>query len=318
MLSILLREAVARGFCGQKKLVKGIPPDPLAAVHYALDRAIMHAPLDQLDQEHVRIQLTNQAGLPYEQHKYFHECLLGIFERREIFKRDELDINDTDEGWGGNPDYPVKFVSFLRKKDGAMVEPRYAFYSPMHHWPVYSLMVAFMMGVKQSIKIRTVSVLGEFDHEEEYPMQDLILKDTMARYAVAEEEVPGPQCLTCPRTDCKFVGEFGQTAYAYLKAKQAFEEAELKMKDFLATNGPHKCGVHMMYMNEHNRHFFNPKNFQTFQAAVTRHSPKGHMQYFNPDAKEVMKAIKKGDLPKDLEILFKRSNYYTIESAISL
>lgn len=305
-----LRLLVAAGFCG------GYRPPPQqgpGAIHAALDHVVCEEDLASLDQRGVQDQLGNRHKIQYQNRVYFYRCLQGIWERRALIGSLTRKIQNRE--FGGN------IIEVAEFGDGDVeVELLYGYYAPSYTTgPAYALCARHLAGRPLPAKMRSISVVGDFDHYDDpgdvyYPK---ILQWLTASVDAATRE-PSHACASCIRIECPMKTDFEKLMYGWLKARQDYDSKEALIRAHLTHHGPSKCGMHIAYLSER------PK--RVFRDALRGHFLNDLMKtmdlrvalqkYYKPDTKAIALAIKNGSLPDSFWTYMAYTSHYDIETGV--
>lgn len=317
MPTVSLRELVAAGGCGPHFTAMG--PRNRGWLHAVFDEiAAANLPnLARLADENFRTMLANQNNIPYEDLPYFHRVLMGIAGHDAALATYAANPYPIQNFEGT----PIRHVTFF--KADHVLELQYDYFTPQHWFPVTSLLRQHLTNPLANgaimLKVRTLSVLGEMDVLETYPINGEALSVWLKTLTTPDVPVAGPMCLRCPVTACSFQTPFEQAVRDYFKAEQAVKEREARLMQHLTAHGPTPCGLHLVYPKEHKRRFFSSdKDFGAFWDLLQKHSPKDFRKYLSPDLAEVVRGVERGDLPVAMLNFIKERHYYKLETAASL
>lgn len=314
MSTVFLREIVAKGFCGRR--VREDDSRGMGYLATVLDKLFLNG-IGTLGTEDGRLQTALKYGIPYKDRVIFDRCCKGIY---DSFNDRRPDANQHDVAIG---DLTVRFVRLTHSSLG-LIEPVYDYYSMENFLPVHSLVGEVLFHesaprIPEATKILSVWVNENREMVQPYAVMAGTLKGMVVGALNPNHVLAGPQCLSCPLEYCKhYGGGFEVAVREWLKAKQAAEEAEAKVRNHLTYEGPTKSGTHLFYMDEHERRFFNDNAMKEFLAKIIQLDPIGYSQYLRPDSTEIFKAIREGRLSEEITRFFKVSRYWTIESRFSL
>lgn len=313
MSTILLREIIEAGFCGMYLPKQAAPT--MGQIQYNLDMIIADQKLG-MDP----IQLANHINLRYEDQIYFQKCLLGIKAQSGTFHPEDVKRFPFKITY----DAPVGVLEIrgMVFKDGdAFIEPCYNFYLPDKFVPLHSVIAAYLMGYRGTLRVDVVSALG--DSGDALILEVPILENQIRGYlaAIAAKMLaPGGACMNCIREDCTFDSEFEKKVFGWMKAKERVENLDAQIREHLTYRGPTKCGSHLVYMKETARRSFDSsKSMTKFIDELKAEKPVNWQDFLKPDSAEIAKAIKKNHLPKRfLGDYFKLSSSFSIDTTLSL
>jgi hypothetical protein len=306
-----LREMIAMGFCGRGLAGIGGGACGSGRLHAALDSVIVKqaGSLQDLESYGRQTAICNDLAISWEDQVVFRKMLTGIAGRAEELasvKGIYMDWND------------ISYMFFQDDKDGTIIEPLYEWATTQYHVPMYGILCAYFQDVKNP-KIRSISMLGDFDVTSEYGHGAGGIKEMLEDATNQSKEVPGGQCLSCPKKDCSFSKQFDTTVFDWMKAKQKMEELEALVRDHLVMNGPTKVGSHLAYMKENHRRNFDPKRRDELMGILNdRLTPTQIQECMKFDATELLKLVRQGKVPAVVGDMFKAATSYSIDTKVSL
>jgi hypothetical protein len=310
---VLLRRLIETGFCG-KSLSQYDPSSGLADIHHALDSVIVKEDLQKLQDPSFQSYLAGQHKIRFAEMPYFVKCLQNIYEKRGLFQGGYHCAAEGKFPWSSEN----KIVFSLITKDGVILEPVYLYETPQYYVPIYALFARFLSNPESDAKIRSVSLLGDFCKTYEYPPGSTELAALVLKGIDPSALSPGARCLKCPVTGCAFANPFEQAVLEWMQAKQRLEDLEEKVKGHLTYHGPTKVGAHLVYLKKHTRRTFIEKHWPKFFEAIVHHAPKDYTKYLNPSPAEVFKAAEAGTLPLDILDYFRQSQFFEIDTSLTL
>lgn len=308
-----LRELVYFGFCGMRPTAPA--QDNLGYVHHVLDIATRAKGegVSDFSVETNRVQLASNYSVPYAHMPYLYRRLEAIHEHREILARYRR--NRFAAYWGVKPNLREIVVDLFEAEDGSLLEPSYDFIERDLAVPLYAIVGAFLAGVPcdKPVTVRTLSMVGDLDVTASYPLKTDQIR-ALLDSACATSATPGPQCLSCPLTECSFQSPFDAAMYEYLKLKQKLDQAETALREHLTVHGPTKVGFHIAHMKERVRRTYSEKKGGGLLDELLTFP--NWVRYVRPDARTILKAIDKKDLPERMADMFTESRYWTLETAL--
>lgn len=301
-----LRELIAMGFCGRG--LSG-PTSSQGAMHAILDSVIADfiGKLNELESYGTQTGVCNTYSIQYKDHVTFRKMLSGIASRAK-----DLAGVTCSKMTSAN----ARFTLF-RANNGNVIEPLYEWASTQYRVPIYGIASAYLGGVSNP-KIRSISMLGDFDVTSEFE-ETGGFEFLLSGSADALKTVPGGQCLSCPKKDCKFVGDFDTTVFEWMKAQQKMEELEALVKEHLVMRGPTKVGSHLVYMKESRRRSFDANRRDELMEILNgRLTPMQIQDCLKPDATAILSHVKAGKIPAIAEDMFNVTTSYHIDTKLSL
>jgi hypothetical protein len=313
----LLRDILESGFCGG---YTPKTPRNLAKTRYSLDAIAASGKFDGFDQESVRIQLTNQHFVPYEDQPFFHKNLEGLLNNSGYFNTTDHEFTVESRRMDGT-EVDIVFVVIWDRNTKGIIEPLYDFVSFQNYLPMHSLVAAYLMGLEK-VSVDVISLMaGPVDTKTwavDKPAINKLLVEWFHSTTDSGYRKSGSACMSCTRSGCTWKSDFDQRVYDWMKAQQLVAGLEAQIKEHVTYNGPTKVGAHMVYMKESRRRTADPTKRGLFLELLKEHRPNDWVAFMNPDIAAVTKLAEGGKVPMEIMDAFKESRFYTLDTKLTL